>query len=201
MFDTLTGWIASGGLPAIAALMFLENLFPPIPSELIMPLAGYTAAQGAFPVWAAILAGTLGSVAGGTVWYAAARAIGRDRFLRLVDRFGLWLTLTREETEGAMAWFLRHGRWAVFLGRMVPTIRTLISIPAGLVAMPIWPFLAWSTLGSLIWTAGLALAGVILDSQYERVGQWLDPATKIIVAAVVLLYLYRLARGLMARRA
>lgn len=200
MFDFITGWIESGGLLAVGALMILENVFPPIPSELIVPLAGFKAAQGSFPLLALILVATLGSALGATLWYALARLWGRERFLRFIDRWGVWLTLTRGEAEAATAWFERHGRAAVLFGRMVPTVRTLISVPAGLSGMGWGPFLAYTTAGSALWILALSLAGYLLEDQYERVEAWLNPVTTLVVVAVVALYLWRVARGLLRRR-
>jgi len=194
MFDLVTGIIAGGGLLGVFALMVLENLFPPIPSEIVMTLAGYLAADGRLSLPGVILAGTVGSVLGGTFWYVLGRAVGPVRFLALVDRYGRWLTVTRAEALAAIHWFERHGGKAVFLGRMVPTVRTLISVPAGLAGMPFGRFLALTTAGSLIWVTGLALAGFWLESQYHRVQVWLDPVTTILIVGIVTVYLWRLWR-------
>ena len=200
MFDVLTGWIESGGLLAVGLLMVLENVFPPIPSELIVPLAGFLAARGAFSLGALLVVATIGSVAGTLLWYGLARAWGPDRFLRFVDRWGPWLTLSREEAEGAMAWFHRYGPAAVFLGRLVPTVRTLISVPAGLWGMSFRAFLLYTAAGSLCWIALLAGAGYLLRENYERVERWVNPVATRVVVGIVALYLYRLLRGLSRRR-
>lgn len=200
MFDLITGWIGTGGLLAVAALMVAENVFPPIPSELIVPLAGYQATQGSFPLWALIVVATLGSVVGSTLWYALGRWLGEERFLRLVDRHGLWLTLDRREAEAAIAWFRRHGTKAVLLGRLVPTVRTLISVPAGISGMPVVPFLLWSAGGSALWVGLLAGAGWLLGENYKAVETWMNPLTTAVVAGIVGLYLWRLVRGLLRRR-
>ena len=194
MIEWVTNIVAAGGWPGVLALMFLENLFPPIPSELIMPLAGYLAAEGRLSVWAVVAAGTTGSVLGALFWYALGRAIGPVRFLALVDRYGRWLTLTRPETLAAIHWFERHGAAAVFLGRMVPGVRTLISIPAGLAGMPFGRFLLFTFCGSLIWVSGLTLAGYLLQAQYERVHVLLDPATTILVVMLAVIYVWRVLR-------
>ncbi len=200
MFDFITGWIEQGGLLAVGLLMILENVFPPIPSELIVPLAGFQAAQGSFNIVALLVVATLGSLLGTLIWYSLARAWGRERFLRFIDRHGVWLTLTREEAEGAAEWFRRHGPAAVFFGRLVPTVRTLISVPAGLSGMYFASFLLYTAAGSAVWIALLAGAGYLLEENYEAVEHWLDPATTIVVLAVVALYLYRVLRGLARRR-
>ena len=200
MFDFITAWIERGGVLAVGALMALENVIPPIPSELVMPLAGFTAARGQMSLLLLIVVGTIGSTLGCLFWYGLARAWGRERFLRFVDRWGVWLTLSREEAEGATEWFERHGAPAVFFGRMVPTVRTLISIPAGLAPMPLVPFILWTAAGALIWTSLLAFAGYLLEDQYERVEGWLNPVTTGVLVLIVGLYLYRLVRGLLRRR-
>jgi membrane protein DedA with SNARE-associated domain len=200
VFDFITGWIESGGLLAVGALMVLENVFPPIPSELIVPLAGFQAAQGSFGIVALVVVATLGSLLGTLIWYGLARAWGRERFLGFIDRHGVWLTLTREEAEAATRWFERHGPAAVFLGRLVPTIRTLISVPAGLSEMAFSTFLLFTAAGSAVWIALLAGAGYLLRENYEAVERWLNPVTTIVVVGIVALYLWRVARGLWRRR-
>lgn len=200
MFDFITGWIEQGGLLAVGLLMILENLFPPIPSELIVPLAGFKAAQGSFNVFALLIVATLGSTLGTLLWYGLARAWGRERFLRFLDRHGVWLTMSREEAESAMKWFHRYGPAAVFLGRLVPTVRTLISVPAGLSEMSFAAFLAYTAAGSAVWIALLAGAGYLLEDNYELVEHWVNPVSTAVVALILLLYLYRLVRGLLAKR-
>ena len=194
MFDWIAGFLDSGGALAIAALMLLENVFPPIPSELIMPLAGFNAARGGTPLWLAILAGGLGSLAGAYFWYLAGRAFGAHRLRRLIASHGRWLTLTLSEFEAAEGWFQRHGRAVVFFGRFIPTVRTLISIPAGIERMPQGQFLLYTALGSFIWSGGLALAGYWLEDQYERVEHWIDPLSTAVVVGIVALYLWRVIR-------
>ena len=194
MFDWIAGFLDSGGALAIAALMLLENVFPPIPSELIMPLAGFNAARGGTPLWLAILAGGLGSLAGAYFWYLAGRAFGAHRLRRLIASHGRWLTLTLSEFEAAEGWFQRHGRAVVFFGRFIPTVRTLISIPAGIERMPQGQFLLFTALGSFIWSGGLALAGYLLEDQYESVEHWIDPLSTAVVIGIIALYLWRVIR-------
>ena len=200
MFDLISGWIAAGGAFGVFALMVLENVFPPIPSELVMPLAGFQAAEGTLSLLAVLIAGIAGSVAGALPWYYAGRWIGRDRLRRLAERHGIWLTMSAADVDDAIAWFDRHGGKAVFLGRMVPGVRTLISVPAGLADMALGRFLVLTALGSAIWVGLLTAAGYLLRSQYERVGAWLDPVTTVIVIGIVGLYLFRLVRMLWHRR-
>lgn len=115
------------------------------------------------------------------------------RLERLAARHGRWLTLTPEELQRATHWFERHGPLAVFLGRLVPGVRTLISVPAGVSRMPLGPFLAYSATGTAIWTALLAGAGYLLESQYELVAEWLNPISNVVIGALVAIYLWRVA--------
>ncbi|MCC7319419.1 MAG: DedA family protein [Rubellimicrobium sp.] len=199
MFDWISGLIEVAGLAGVGFLMLAENVFPPIPSELIMPLAGYLAALGRMDPVLVVLVGTLGSVLGGLVWYELGRALGRERLLRLVARWGYLATISVAETEAALAWFARAGGWTVLAGRLVPMVRTLISIPAGLAGMGRGRFLALTAAGSAIWVSALTFAGWILEANYARVEGWLDPVTTVLLAAVVVTYVWRMLR-MRARR-
>ena len=191
MASWIEGIVQSTGVFGIAFLMFLENLFPPIPSELIMPLAGYIAAQGQANIALIIVAGTIGSLAGGFFWYAIGRWVGEERLKRIADGYGRWLTLSRQDIDKADDWFDQHGHKAVLAGRLVPTVRTLISIPAGLSEMPVRRFLIYSAIGTTAWTTILALLGYGLGSHYERVGAWVDPVSYGVLGLIVLIYIYR----------
>jgi membrane protein DedA with SNARE-associated domain len=193
VFDWITGFIERTGYFGIALLMFVENVFPPIPSELIMPLAGFTAARGELNIVGAVLVGSVGSVLGSTLWYFAGYWLGADRLKRLAARHGRWLTLTPDEIDKADAWFDRHGHKAVLIGRLVPAVRTLISVPAGISEMRLVPFLIYSGIGTLVWTTLLGSAGYFLESQYEQVAAWLNPVSNVVIGALVLWYIYRVA--------
>lgn len=194
MFETIVEIVSQGGYLGIFMLMFIENLFPPIPSELIMPLAGFVAARGELNLVLAIIAGMLGSILGALPWYYAGALLGQARLKRIADKHGRWLTVSADDIDHVARWFQRHGGSAVFLGRLVPAIRTLISVPAGITRMPLPPFLLYSSAGSLIWTSALALAGFVLQKQYLVVAQYLDPVSKGVVVFIVAAYLYRLLR-------
>ena len=181
--------ITSLGYAGIFLLMLLESVFPPIPSELIIPFAGLSAASGALDFWLVLLAATTGTVVGMLPWYFAGRIFGLGRVRTLADRYGRWLTLNADEIDTATDWFRRFGPVIVLIGRLIPLIRTLISIPAGLACMPFWQFLAFSTLGALVWNSILVGAGFILAEHYELVETWLDPGTTIVLGLVVLIYL------------
>lgn len=191
MFDWIIELIERGGYLGIAALMFLENLFPPIPSELIMPSAGYEASRGELSLIGVVLAGTAGSLLGATFWYVVGRLAGEDRLKRWAGRHGRWLTLTPEDIDKADDWFDRYNVWAVSLGRLLPTIRTLISIPAGLFEMRLGPFLLFSAIGTTLWSTALAVAGHSLGDNYRAVSDYLNPVANVIVGSVLLAYLYR----------
>lgn len=193
MFDWIIELIGRGGYAGIAALMFLENLFPPIPSELIMPSAGYQAAQGELSLIGVILSGTAGSLLGATFWYAVGRIAGEDRLKCWASRHGRWLTLTPADIDKADDWFDRYNVWAVSLGRLLPTIRTLISIPAGLFEMKLGPFLFFSALGTTVWSTALAFAGHVLGENYRAVSDYLNPVANVIIGVAVIAYLYRIA--------
>jgi len=183
--------IEDGGYWGVAFLMLLETIFPPIPSEVIMPLAGVTAARGGMSLTLVILAGTAGAMAGNMIWYFAAKMLGLDRFRPFVERFGRWLTLDWAEVERAHRLFDRHGGTIVFIARMLPTVRSLVSVPAGLLKMKLVPFVLWSTLGSLLWTAALAVAGWILGTQFGNIEMVLGPLSLAVMGAMLLWYVYR----------
>ncbi|EKE44715.1 SNARE associated golgi family protein [Oceaniovalibus guishaninsula JLT2003] len=193
MFDFISGIIAQVGYLGIAFLMFAENVFPPIPSELIMPLAGFNAASGELGLIGVLLAGIAGSLAGAVFWYWIGLKIGAERIRRLAARHGRWLTVSPQEFDQAQDWFNRYGALAVLIGRLIPTVRTFISVPAGLQPMPLGKFVFYSTLGTAAWTAFLTLAGYFLESQYSRVSDWLNPVSTVVVVAIVGIYLWRVA--------
>lgn len=194
MFDVIVNFITVGGYGGIFVMMFAENVFPPIPSELIMPLAGFAAARGDLDMTLVIAAGVAGSIAGAMPWYYAGKLLGADRLKHLADRHGRWLTVSPADIDQALGWFDRHGKAAIFLGRLIPAVRTLISVPAGIANMPMPVFLGYSMAGSLIWTGLLAASGFVLQAQYARVADYVDPVSKGVVAMIVGGYLYRLIR-------
>ncbi len=191
MFEWIIDLIDAVGPLGIFFLMLLETVFPPIPSEVIMPLAGMRAADGQFGLGAVIVAGTAGAMAGNVFWYLVARAIGLRRFRRLIQRHGRWLTMDWRDVHRVKTLFGRFGSWLVCLGRMLPTVRTVISIPAGLVHMGFVRFLFWSTIGTAGWSAGLAIAGFVLGRNFERVDEFAGPASTIVIVAIVIAYVWR----------
>lgn len=174
------------GYPGILLLMVLENLFPPIPSELIMPLAGFSAAKGKLSLPLVILMGTLGSVIGTLPLYYIGRAYGEKKLMAWADRHGKWLTLSGQDIKKADDWFDRHGAGAVLFGRMIPGIRSLLSLPAGMSDMPLPRFLIYSAIGSALWSGLLGFAGFKLGENYQVVEKYVGPSSRYILAAVVI---------------
>jgi membrane protein DedA with SNARE-associated domain len=185
MVEWITNTMNSLGYWGIGLMMFLENLFPPIPSELIMPLAGFTVAQGKLEFVPVVVAGVVGTVLGALPWYYAGKILGEQRLKSLADRYGKWLTISSKDITRATGWFDNHGSKAVFFCRLVPGVRTLISLPAGISKMPLVPFLVYSTLGTLLWVSLLTYAGYVLGDNYEVVEVYLGPVSKIVVASLL----------------
>ena len=187
--DGIAGWAADlvdtlGG-PGAGLAIALENLFPPLPSEVILPLTGFAAGQGVLSLASALFWTTLGSVAGAVALYWIGVLFGRERMHALWAKLPLVKTSDLERTE---EWFARHGTKAVFLGRMVPVFRSLISVPAGVERMPMPVFIMLTTLGSLIWNSVLVLAGYWLGDRWDVVGTYVGVLSKavLVLAAVAL---------------
>lgn len=193
MFDWIVGLVERSGYLGVALLMFAENLFPPIPSELIMPLAGFAAARGELGLLPVILAGSVGSLLGAVLWYLVGRWLGAERLRRLAARHGRWLTIAPEEVDQACRWFQRHGGKAVLIGRVIPAVRTLISVPAGIARMRLAPFLLFTSIGTAIWSSLLVVTGFLLEDQYRAVADYVNPVSNLVFGALLLYYLYRVA--------
>ncbi|GAB1818899.1 hypothetical protein HerbRD11066_20630 [Herbidospora sp. RD11066] len=171
------------GAPGAGLAIALENLFPPLPSEVILPLAGFTASQGEMRLLDVLLWTTAGSVAGALALYWIGALLGRDRTLALAARIPLLKLSDIDRTE---AWFLRHGRKTVFFGRMIPIFRSLISIPAGVERMPLGIFTLLTTLGSLVWNTIFVLAGYALGENWSLVETYAGVGSKVVLAVVAL---------------
>ncbi|CAN5230274.1 MAG: DedA family protein [Pseudomonadota bacterium] len=184
--------IEQSGYLGVGFLMFLETVFPPIPSEIIMPVAGVAAAKGELDLLLVILSGTAGAMLGNIFWYLAARALGLERLKPLIDRHGRWLTVNWSEVQRAQNWFEKRGVAFVLIGRLIPTMRSLVSVPAGLLKMRFRDFLIASTLGTFMWTAVLAGAGYRLRSDFEQVDQLIAPAANAVIVVMIVGYLWRL---------
>jgi membrane protein DedA with SNARE-associated domain len=187
MFDNLTPWVTdalrAGGGGALALVMLGENLFPPIPSEAVLPLAGFLVAQGTLTLPVALALSTAGSVVGALILYAIGRWGGRP----VIYRWRRFLRLDEEQLDRADAWFDRRGPQLVFLCRMVPIARSVISVPAGASEMSIGLFFALTTAGSLIWNALLISAGLVLGRNWEVVSDTVGTYSNVVLIALVVL--------------
>lgn len=204
MGENLAVWITdimnTLGYAGIAFLMFAENLFPPIPSELIMPLAGFNISQGNMAWLPAIAAGTIGTIAGALPWYYIGKVFNEKRLGAWCDRYGKWLGLSSADIRKSVAWFNRHGTKAVFFGRLVPGIRTLISLPAGIEGMAMPKFLLYSTAGTAIWVTFLTGFGYLLGENYSEVEQYIGPLSKIALSIVLVAFVIFLVRKQLMKR-
>jgi membrane protein DedA with SNARE-associated domain len=186
------------GLPGITLVMFAENLFPPIPSELVMPFAGFVVGQGRADFFSVWLAGTSGAVLGAVVLYYIGRWADEPIARRFMRRFGKWFLLSETDLDRALQAFTRHGEVIIFFGRLIPIVRSLISLPAGMQRMPMGKFLIFTTLGAAIWTAALTIAGVILGANWDQVldivRRYEQLTLLVLVIVVVAFFVIRLSR-------
>tara|TARA_Y100001968_G_scaffold206309_1_gene189525 strand:+ start:636 stop:1295 length:660 start_codon:yes stop_codon:yes gene_type:complete len=184
-------WLGYG---AIFFAMFLENLFPPIPSELIMPLGGFYVQQGQLHLLPVICAGLLGTVLGAFPWYGIGRLVNEEKLEIWLSKYGRWIGIGVNDLVRSRTWFSKYGSALVFWGRLVPGIRTLISVPAGIELMPLTPFIIWTSAGSLIWTLLLTTAGYFLGESYSNVEIWIAPFSRgikfILIFAVLIGFLF-----------
>ncbi|GAA2537883.1 DedA family protein [Streptomyces intermedius] len=186
----ITGLMESLGAPGAGIAIALENLFPPIPSEVILPLAGFTAATGQMNLVAVLIWTTVGSVVGALALYWVGALLGRDRTVAIAAKIPLLKVADIEKTE---AWFNKHGTKAVFFGRMLPIFRSLISVPAGIERMPLPIFLGLTTLGSAIWNTLFVMAGYLLGDNWESVTEYVSVYSKVVLAVAALAVLIFLA--------
>ena len=182
------------GYFGIALLMFLDNVFPPIPSEIIMPSAGYSASQGSLTLIGVIIAGSIGSIVAAALLYWVGYQFSHAAIFRFVDRYGKYLFIKSADVKQSLAWFEQYGHRIVFFGRMVPAVRSLISIPAGMSRMPFWKFMLFSSLGTIIWTSFLACMGFYFGENQALMQQIFSQVGYVIlaiVALVILIIFYR----------
>ena len=198
IMNQISDWVlsimAKFGYFGIVFAMFAENVFPPIPSEVIMPAAGFAASRGDFNLILVILAGTLGATLGALPLYYLGRVFDEERLVAVTEKYGKYVLVKPNDITSANEWFYKHGKTAVFFGRMMPGVRSLISIPAGMNNMPLLPFLALTALGASIWTAVLTLAGYYLGQNYEVVEGILAPYSKgfgILVIVIIIGWLIK----------
>ena len=184
--DGVAGWavgvMETLGAPGAGAVVAIENLFPPIPSEIVLPLAGFTASQGDFSLTEALVWTTLGSVVGALVLYWLGRVVGRDRVRAFAVRLPL---VNAKDIDTAEVWFVRHGYKAVFFGRMLPIVRSAISVPAGVERMPVGRFVVYTTGGSLVWNTIFVVAGYQLGERWVLVERYAEVLQYVVIAVAV----------------
>ena len=194
----MTQWIldviAAGGYWGIMLLMALENIFPPIPSEIIMGLGGINVAHGRMDFWPLLAAGTIGSTIGNYAWYMVGARLGHERLRPFITRYGRWLTMDWEDVEGMIAFFQRHGHWVVFGLRFSPLMRTMISLPAGMARMHRGQFILYTAIGTTIWNIILIGAGFYLGRNFAQIEQYTGPITVATIGIILAVYLWRVAR-------
>lgn len=182
------GWVLDVidrlGYAGLACLVLLENLFPPLPSELILPLSGYLAAAGRLGLWGVMAASTAGSLAGALVLYGAGAALGEERVRALLRGYGRWLGAGEADLDRAVRWFRRHGPAAVLAGRLVPIVRSLVSVPAGLFGMRLVPFALLTAAGTALWNGLLAGLGYGAGVHWPRVAAWVRAYERVVLAAL-----------------
>lgn len=193
LFSAIGAWILTtvqtGGYLGVAVLTLVENIFPPIPSELILPVAGFLVSTGELNFVWVVVAATVGSVVGALMFYGLGYWVGDKKLRAFVRRYGKWMALDEDDLDQAEEWFKRHGGKAVFVGRLLPSLRSLISVPAGVAQMPLLKFMVYTTIGSGIWNAALVGAGWMLGHQWERVKPFLSvfgwASLIVVIAATV----------------
>lgn len=186
MEQWITEFMESYGYFGILLLIAIENLFPPIPSEVILTFGGFMTTTSELTIFGVVLAATLGSVIGAILLYGIGRVLSAERLEAIVERYGAILRLKPEDIRKADAWFDRYGPWAVFFGRLVPLVRSLISIPAGSSGMRFTPFLALTTAGSLIWNTALVSVGAAVGASWDSIVHYMDLYSNIVYALLAL---------------
>ena len=178
----------------ICLAMFLENIIPPIPSEIIMPLGGFFVYQQKLNFYILVFWGLIGTIAGSMPWYYLGKLVNEKRLSNFLDKKGKYLGITSKDLTKSKLWFDKYGSSLVFWGRLIPGIRTLISVPAGMELMPLRKFLIWTTLGSLIWVVFLTYAGFVFGENYQIIETFLDQIKYIVKPILILIFVYFLIK-------
>lgn len=190
LLGNLGAWIGriieSMGYPGIVLVMALENVFPPIPSELVMPLAGFKAREGVFNIFAVIIAGMLGSVLGALILYYLGAWANETIVRRFIRRWGRYAFISEDDLDVSLGYFSKYGEAVIFFGRLIPLVRSLISIPAGMERMPLPKFLFYTVLGTTIWSAILSYAGWALQANYGLVAGYVERYQNVVLALIAL---------------
>lgn len=196
LLDALKIWaegiISTMGYPGLFFIMFLENIFPPIPSEVVLPLAGSLSLSGRFNLLWITVVGMFGSLTGAGVFYGLGKLLGEQRVRILISKFGKYAMLTTDDLDKSLSWFNRYGDLVIFFGRMVPIVRSLISIPAGIASMSLMKFVPLTVIGTALWSFLLALGGRLLGSQWRLIVDWINTyqiLVEVLAVAAVLIFI------------
>ena len=184
MENWITQFMEQYGYLGVFLMIALENVFPPIPSEIILPFGGFMTTYTSMTVPGVVIASTAGSVVGAVILYGIGLLLDVERLEKIIDRFGHILRVTKEDVHKADAWFDKYGIWTVLFCRMVPLIRSLISIPAGMSNMKFWLFIAFTTVGTLIWNIILVSVGAALGDNWDRITEFMDVYSNIAYAII-----------------
>jgi membrane protein DedA with SNARE-associated domain len=196
LLDAINAWalniISTLGYPGLGLVMFLENVFPPIPSELVLPLAGWLTLgeEASFTLLGVTVVGAIGSVAGAFFFYGLGAWFDESRVRVLLQRYGKWFMLSEGDLDVALVWFDRYGEYVIFFGRMVPIVRSLISVPAGLASMPLGTFSVYTAVGTALWSFLLAFAGRMLGENWHLVSDFIDNYEHVVIIVAVLAFVY-----------
>ena len=190
--------ISSMGYVGLYLVMFLENVFPPIPSEVVLPLAGSLTLTGRFSVFWITIIGMLGSLTGAFLFYGLGKWLGEPRVRTIIEKYGRYVLLSTNDLDRSLEWFDKYDDWVIFFSRMVPIVRSLISIPAGIASMNITKFSFFTILGTALWSFLLALGGRLLGEQWPLIAEFINTYQNIVlviaIAAVLLFIGSRLSK-------
>jgi membrane protein DedA with SNARE-associated domain len=200
MIDWATEVIDSIGLVGVAMLVALESVVPPIPSELVLLLAGFNVDQGNFTFVGAVVAATVGSVVGALILYALGALLSEERLMWLLQKVGRFVGFTKKDIDRGFQWFERHGAPVVFFGRLIPLVRSVVSIPAGAARMPLGKFVIWTALGSAVWNVVWVAIGQVLGEQWEKAEEWAGTFQYVAVALFAIVGLGVIVHNLRRRK-
>ena len=195
LIEQVGGWIeeliAAIGYPGIVLVMAIENIFPPIPSEAVLPFAGSLSAKGELDFWGVVAAGTAGSLLGAVVLYAIGYFAREAGVRRLVENYGRYVFISEKDLDRGAAWFERYGEAVIFFGRLIPLIRRIVSVPAGYTRMHFGRFILFTTLGTALWSLVLTYVGRLLGENWEEIKSFLEPyqnGTLVVLVVVVVAF-------------
>ena len=200
MIDWATEVIDKIGLVGVALLVALESVVPPIPSELVLLLSGFNVDQGNFTLVGAVVAATVGSVVGALILYAMGALLSEERLMWLLHTLGRFVGFTKKDIDRGFDWFERHGAPVVFFGRLIPLVRSVVSVPAGAARMPLAKFVLWTSTGSVIWNAVWVVIGQILGDQWEKADVWAGTFQLIVLVVMAVVGVALIVRNIRRRK-